>query len=254
MKLVKSLGLLLTAVTFSATATAGTTCPQLMSEVGGYHGFKYAVDEAYEATSSFGFGLGMWATLMDTSGKVCAVYSVDGETASPNGGEDAGNTAWLGSRVISAQKATTANAFTLNGLSIPTGAIAATVYPGGSLYGLQHSNPVDTNVAYAGYSNRFGTKRDPMKNKRPGGVNVFGGGIALYNDSEKVGAVGVSGDTSCRDHAMAFQLRAVLALDATPNPDAIALVSEPAALFETPLCGVNDPDDAELYGLFIPVE
>ena len=209
--------------------------------------FEAAVDQAYEDTLQFGFGLGMWATLMNKSGKVCYVYSVDGATATDNGGSNAGATAWLGSRVISAQKANTANQFSLDGLAISTGALSAAVYPGGSLYGLQHSNPVDTNVVYKGAPSDLGTTGgDPLVGKRPGGVNVFGGGVALYNSAGiKIGSVGVSGDTSCRDHTMAYRLRAELLGDNQPNDDGLELVDTTvtplSALFQQPACGVNDP-------------
>jgi len=56
-----------------------------------------------------------------------------------------------------------------------------------------------------------------------GGVNVFGGGLALYNQAgEIVGALGVSGDTSCADHNIAWRTRAALKLDYVPagvSPD-----------------------------------
>ena len=40
-----------------------------------------------------------------------------------------------------------------------------------------------------------------MVGNKPGGVNVFGGGLALYDEVDGlIGAVGVSGDTSCADH------------------------------------------------------
>ncbi len=107
--------------------------------------FEDAADEAAIDTDQFGFGLPMWATMVDETGLVCHVYSTDG---SPNTGALAGNKAWLGSRLISAQKANTANAFSLDDLSIPSGAVYAAVQPGGSLYGLQHSNPVDASRAY----------------------------------------------------------------------------------------------------------
>jgi len=59
--------------------------------------------------------------------------------------------------------------------------------------------------------------------KKIGGVNVFGGGLALYDAAGKViGAVGVSGDTSCADHNIAWSTRKNLKLDNTPNSDAIA--------------------------------
>ncbi|MBU3694654.1 MAG: heme-binding protein, partial [Rhodocyclaceae bacterium] len=151
----------------------------------------------------------------------------------------------LGSRVISAQKAFTANAFSLNSLSLPTGAVYAAVQPGGSLFGLQFSNPVDGATAYDGNPRDYGRlNRDPLVGKRIGGVNVFGGGIALYKTGPiKVGAVGASGDTSCRDAAFAYKLRANLGLANPPGSDVLTLKAAPSGLFQQPLCGVNDPND-----------
>jgi hypothetical protein len=53
-----------------------------------------------------------------------------------------------------------------------------------------------------------------MVGKRVGGVNVFGGGLGLYaGDHSVVGGVGVSGDTSCTDHEIAWRVRNLLGLD-----------------------------------------
>ena len=206
--------------------------------------FESAANTAATQTDGLGFGLPMWATMVDETGQVCHVFSTDSGTA--NTGNLAGNKAWLGSRVISAQKANTANAFSLDTLSIPTGGVYAAVQPGGSLYGLQHSNPVDASKAYGGSPANYGKSNDPLKGNRIGGVNVFGGGVALYNGSgKKVGAIGASGDTSCRDHSFAFRMRAALSLDNPPNNDRLTLVNNPDALFESPLCGVNDPSSAD---------
>lgn len=210
--------------------------------------FEAAANTAATQTDAFGFGLPMWATMVDESGKVCHVYSTDSGAA--NVGAAAGNKAWLGSRVISAQKANTANAFSLDGLALSSGFVYALVNPGGSLYGLQHSNPVDASKAYGGSPNSYGKVSDFLKNKRIGGVNVFGGGVALYNGSGvKVGAIGASGDTSCRDHAFAYQMRRALDLDNQPNDDRLTLVASPAALGEHPDCGVNDPVTADDVGI-----
>src|SRR5262249_14384101 len=82
------------------------------------------------------------------------------------------------------------------------------------LYGLQASNPVDTDNAYQGPSSRFGTSTDPLVGNKVGGVNVFGGGLGLYGTGGKiVGGVGVSGDTSCSDHYIAWRVRTNLGLD-----------------------------------------
>ncbi len=155
-----------------------------------------------------GFGLNMWATLVDRDGVVKAVVF---------SGENRGDQ-WPGSRVISAQKANTANAFSLFGLSLSTANLYSAVQPGGSLYGLQHSNPVDTEVAYGGSSDKIGTTNDPMVDKKIGGVNVFGGSLALYNINGKLlGAIGVSGDSSCADHNIAWKIRHKLNLDYIPG-------------------------------------
>lgn len=157
--------------------------------------------------SNGGFGLNMWATVVDRDGVVKAVVF---------SGNDRGDQ-WPGSRVISAQKANTANAFSLPGLSLSTANLFSAVQPGGSLYGLQHSNPIDTSVAYGGDSAKIGTGNDPMVGKKIGGVNVFGGGLALYTENGKLlGAIGVSGDSSCADHNIAWKTRHALGLDYVP--------------------------------------
>ena len=159
-----------------------------------------------------GLGFEMWATILDRNGKVVdVVFS----------GEHRGDQ-WPGSRVISAQKANTANAFSLDGFALSTANLFAAVQPGGSLFGLQESNPVDTRVAYAGPVSAYGTAHDPMIGRRIGGINVFGGGLALYSgDGELLGGLGVSGDTSCSDHIISWKLRHSLNLDNVPaGPDA----------------------------------
>jgi hypothetical protein len=57
-----------------------------------------------------------------------------------------------------------------------------------------------------------------MNGGRIGGVNVFGGGLALYNAQHQlVGAIGVSGDSSCADHNIAWRTRHTLNLDFVPG-------------------------------------
>ncbi len=170
--------------------------------------------KAAQAQSNGGFGLNMWATVVNRDGIVCAVAF----TGNSRGDQ------WPGSRVISAQKANTANAFSLPGLALSTADLYSAVQPGGSLYGLQASNPVDTGVAYGGNPAGYGQFNDPMVGSRIGGVNVFGGGLALYNSAGVlVGGLGVSGDSSCADHNIAWRTRNGLGLDYVPagvGPDA----------------------------------
>lgn len=181
----------------------------------GYSALRSALESATAAETS-GLNNQMWATIVDRDGVVCAVAF---------SGVDRG-AQWPGSRVISAQKANTANAFSLDstssskgsghatGLVLSTANLYSAVQPGGSLFGLQESNPVNPEVAYRGPSSDYGTSSDPLVGHKIGGVNVFGGGLALYAAGEKlVGAVGVSGDTSCSDHDIAWRVRHNLVLD-----------------------------------------
>src|SRR5918995_1800145 len=177
----------------------------------------------------------MWATILDRNGKVVdVVFS----------GEHRGDQ-WPGSRVISAQKANTANAFSLEGFALSTANLFAATQPGGSLFGLQESNPVDTDVAYAGPVSAYGKHNDPMIGKRIGGINVFRGGRAPYSPSGTLlGGLGVSGDTSCSDHIIAWKLRHALNLDNVPNgpaggTDNIIFVEEELDGFEHPFCFDN---------------
>lgn len=154
-----------------------------------------------------GFNLDMWATVVNRDGVVCAVAFT---------GNDRGDQ-WPGSRVISAQKANTANAFSLPKLALSTANLYTAVQPGGSLFGLPHTNPVNTTNAYAGDPVKYGQTDDPMVGQHVGGVNVFGGGLALYGPGGKlVGGLGVSGDSSCADHNIAWRTRNNLALDYVP--------------------------------------
>ena len=172
------------------------------------HAALRAALEAARAQANGGFNLDMWGTVVNRDGVVCAVAFT---------GNNRGDQ-WPGSRVISAQKANTANAFSLPGLALSTANLYTATQPGGSLFGLQHSNPVDTNVAYGGNPANNGQTNDPMEGGRIGGVNVFGGGLALYNATGKiVGAIGVSGDSSCADHNIAWRTRHTLTLDYVPG-------------------------------------
>jgi hypothetical protein len=57
-----------------------------------------------------------------------------------------------------------------------------------------------------------------MIGKRIGGINVFGGGLALYTPGGRlIGGIGLSGDTSCTDHIIAWRLRNALNLDNVPG-------------------------------------
>ena len=130
------MAVLLTAAGILASGAANATCDDIS-----YGALSSAANNVYAANNTGGFHLNMWVTFVDETGKVCEV------TTTGDKGELASRSEWLGSRVISAQKANTSNAFSLNGVSISTGALYAAVQPGGSLFGLQESNPIDAQAA-----------------------------------------------------------------------------------------------------------
>ena len=145
----------------------------------------------------------MWASVVDRQGVVRAVcYS----------GDDVGDQ-WPGSRAIAIEKANTANALSLPKFAFSTANLYAGAQPGGFLFGLADTNPVDTATMYGGEPANYGTPEDPMVGKKASGVVVFGGGLALYDDMTIIGALGVSGDTSCADHNIAWRIRKALMLD-----------------------------------------
>ncbi len=249
------------------SARAGDACAALgLGNQGAIHTALTTALKGVAPNKAANGGLGnhMWATVVDQDGKVCAV-TFTGPTRISQ---------WPGSRVISAQKANTAAAFNLPaGVGGTVDALSNAnlwmqVQPGGSLFGLQFSNPVDPAVAYGsradagGDAGKYGTPQDPLVGQFAGGVNVFGGGLGLYDASgKKIGAIGVSGDTSCADHNIAWKTRHALGFDrlttagvrglsASPRQDNIIYDIDPldkhhavdnsASGFGHPLCGFGE--------------
>lgn len=201
-----------------------------------------------------GFELNMWLTTVDPDGVVCNItFTGDDRLAQ-----------WPGSRVISAQKANTARSFSLPGLALSTANLYKPTQPGGSLFGLQFSNPVDTAVAYgrpghydrAHHARNYGKRYDPMLGRMIGGVNVFGGGLALYDDNGIIGALGVSGDSSCADHNIAWRVRETLGYGTTAAayPGGVdsngndGIIYDQENGFSHPFCGNSEPTVANEIG------
>lgn len=150
-----------------------------------------------------GMGNQEWAVVVNREGVGCAVV-FSGTTA----GDE-----WPASRVIAASKANTANGVSNNDYALSTANLYAASQPGGSLYGLISSGPPNPQAAF-GDPATFGTPSDPMIGKLVGGTIVFGGGLALYSAQGKIiGGLGLSGDTSCTDHIIAWKVRHNLHLD-----------------------------------------
>lgn len=230
----------------SGTSAFAQSCDELPDHAALTAALKLST-AATSKVENGGLGFNMWGTLINRDGEVCAVTMT---------GDDRGDQ-WPISRAISAQKANTANAGSLPGFALSTANLYAATQPGGSLFGIAFSNPIDTQVVY-GNAEAYGTVRDPMVGKKPGGVSVFGGGLALYNNQGKlIGGLGVSGNTSCADHNVAWRTRKALNLDKVPagvNPngddgiiyDMTDGVS--ASGYGHPECGGTEPDVARKIG------
>jgi uncharacterized protein GlcG (DUF336 family) len=189
----------------------------------------------------------MWAAIVDRLGVVKAVCF-----CGPTLGDQ-----WPGSRAIAIEKAHTANALSLPHFALSTANLYSGAQPGGFLYGILETNPVDTQTIYGGDSANYGSPNDPMVGKKASGVVVFGGGLALYDGNTIVGALGVSGDTSGGDHNIAWRVRKALGLDKVPagitadNNDAIIYdigLTGSSSGYGHPTCGNKEDTVAKEIG------
>lgn len=190
----------------------------------------------------------MWAAIVDRQGIVRAVCF---------SGEEVGDQ-WPGSRAIAIAKANTANAFSLPNFAFSTANLYAGAQPGGFLFGILETNPVDPASMYGGDGARYGSANDPMVGKKASGAVVFGGGLALYDESGIIGALGVSGDTSPGDHNIAWRVRKALGLDKVPagitadNNDAIiydfGMMGKSSSGYGHPTSGLKEDDVAKEIG------
>ena len=190
-----------------------------------------------------------WAAVVARDGTVCAI-TFSGDLVGSQ---------WPASRAVAVEKAFTANGVSLPGFAISTANLFASSGPKGSLYGVITSNPPNPELLYRGNASTFGTADDPILGKVAGGVIVFGGGLALYDQNGGViGALGVSGDTSCADHNIAWRVRQKLGLDKVPagvttnNNDAIVYDigddGKSASGFGHPKCGGKEVEIARKIG------
>ena len=148
-----------------------------------------------------------WLTLVDGAGFVCAVV-----TSTPDGKDITNDTTvGLGHREASARKAYTASVW-----SKSTGAIASGNLFFASLSGVAgsfYASPMalsDPNNIYGrpGDIKRWGTNKDPMIGKVIGGFFPHAGGLALFDSTKKkAGAIGISGDSNCTNHVIAWKMR-----------------------------------------------
>jgi uncharacterized protein GlcG (DUF336 family) len=173
----------------------------------------------------------MWSAIVDRKGHLCSVIKTD-------------NDPWPGSRAIAIAKASTANDFSNSALALSTANLYAPTQPGGSLYGLNNSNP---------FRPAFDAQQTGI-DAVPGGIITFGGGVPLYENGKVIGGLGVSGDSSCADHAIAFRMRQLSGLNVVPsgvapdNTDNIiyAVSGTTPTGFEQPHCFPSDLSPAQV--------
>ena len=204
------------AVAFTAGIShAQTGTPNQCSSLPNHGTLKAALDKA-TAEEKSGLNNHMRATIVDRDGVVCAVAFSGTDRAAQ----------WPGSRVISAQKASTANSFGLDSTS-NRGRVRVSNRPRvvdgepllrgaawWNLFGLQFSNPVE-HVGRVSRTVRELRLAKGSDDRRPcrRGERVRRRSWTLRSRQEDLGGVGVSGDTSCADHNIAWRLRAILGLD-----------------------------------------
>lgn len=135
----------------------------------------------------------MWSAVVDRQGRLCSVIKI--------------GDAWPGSRSIAIAKAGTANDFSNDALALSTANLYAATQPGGSLFGLNNSNPF----------NPFFQPQGSGIGDVPGGIITFGGGVPLYSGGKVIGGLGVSGDSACADHVIAYRMRRNAGLGVIPG-------------------------------------
>jgi uncharacterized protein GlcG (DUF336 family) len=162
----------------------------------------------------------MWGVVVNRNGTVCAV-AFSGSNAKSQ---------WLVSRSIAASKAWTANGLSFGSKLFATSQLFDLTQPNnpkGTLYGVGFgSNPEDAADIYKGPISAWGQGgivQDPLVGRRVGGFISFGGGVALVNNGP-IGALGVSGDSACRDDAYARKVREILKLAPASGADGTACV------------------------------
>jgi uncharacterized protein GlcG (DUF336 family) len=167
-------------------------------------------------------GKAMWGAIVNRDGELCALAVSTEDMAAT----------WPGSRGIAIAKASTANGFSSDVSPMSTARLYTLAQPGHSLFSAANGNPL--NPECAGPANDVKTGIG----KVCGGTIVFGGGLALYKGQTRVGALGVSGDTSCTDHEIAKRMRVAAGLDpkGLPSDDIVFTSVDGASPFAHPLC------------------
>ena len=190
-------------------------------------------------------GTKMWAAVVNRDGTICSFATSTSDPAQ----------VWPGSQAIAKAKAYTANAFSLDDLPLSTARLYTFTQPGHSLWSLGQSNLFNPNALAAP------SGQDGGPGEIAGGLIFFGGGVPLYRSGKIIGALGISGDTSCADHEIAKRVRDLANL----NPPGGALVDDIVysgpdgpSVFAHPVClnthrnGTKIGDEAPATYAFVP--
>jgi len=167
-------------------------------------------------------GKAMWGAVTNRNGELCALaVSTDDPAAT-----------WPGSRGIAIAKASTANGFSSDTAPMSTARLYTLSQPGHSLWGAANGNPLNPLCAGSAVDLETGL------GKVCGGTITFGGGLGLYKGQTRVGALGVSGDTSCTDHEIAKRMRqaAGLAPAGMPSDEIVYAAVDGPSPFAHAMC------------------
>ena len=214
--------LALAATTTNAQKVSAAGCQQLPSE----QQLRQLLVQAQNVNKPIGGlfdGAKMWAAVVNRDGAVCAF------TTSTNDPTQV----WPGSQAIAKAKAYTANAFSLDDLALSTARLYTFTQPGHSLWSLGQSNLFNPS-ALAPPSGQDGGQGEIS-----GGLIFFGGGVPLYRNGKIIGALGISGDTSCADHEIAKRVRDLANLNPPGGPlvdDIIYSGPDAPSVFAHPVC------------------
>lgn len=214
--------------TTALSANAADICPNKESRNDIHHTLSELLSHAAEKGDT-----DLWGTIVNHEGVVCAISHP----------EDTQSSAQPNSRLISAQKANTANIFSLPSFALSTANLHNATKTGGTLFGLYKNPTTHGTDNHISLQYEYGTINDPMIGDKIDGLNVLGGGLALYNSAGiLVGALGISGDSPCTNHNIAWKIRHELSLDFVPagpsanHNDQIIYTGEGATGFEHPEC------------------
>ncbi len=185
-------------------------------------------------------GTRMWAAVVDRDGNICAFTT---STDDPKQVQPA-------SQQIAKAKAYTANGFSIDILPISTANLYTQAQPGQVLYGVQNSNPFNSE-----YLDPTDSHNNLDKNHVGGGIITWGGGLALYDRSgQVVGGLGVSGDTACADHEIAKRVRDLSGLNPPGGPvvdDIQFSTIDPPSVAAHPVC-LNTVRNGKFVGSGLP--